>query len=64
MSKAETGIYCGPLRLLAMEVYDSLNAQGTLCNLLTGRGPSLMPASGHPFVALRTSSSWAGGGCA
>ena len=36
MSKAQTGLYCGPLRLLAMEVYDTLNAQGTLCDLLTG----------------------------
>lgn len=37
MSSAQTGLYCGPLRLLAMEVYDSLNAGGTLCNLLTGK---------------------------
>lgn len=40
MSQAGTGVYCGPLRLLAMEVYDSLNAQGTLCNLLTGKQQS------------------------
>lgn len=33
---AEKGIYCGPLRLLAMEVYDSTNADGVLCNLITG----------------------------
>lgn len=36
MCAAETGLYCGPLRLLAMEVYDELNASGTFCNLTTG----------------------------
>lgn len=36
MCAAESGLYCGPLRLLAMEVYDELNASGTFCNLTTG----------------------------
>lgn len=36
MCEAQSGVYCGPLRLLAMEVYDDLNASGTFCNLLTG----------------------------
>lgn len=36
MRAASSGVYCGPLRLLAMEVYDDLNAQGTLCDLVTG----------------------------
>jgi len=27
MKEAETGIYCGPLRLLAMEVFDSVNQE-------------------------------------
>lgn len=36
MRSAESGVYCGPLRLLAMEVYDELNALGTHCNLTTG----------------------------
>lgn len=31
------GIYCGPLRLLAQEVYEKLNQQGTLTNLRTGQ---------------------------
>lgn len=30
------GVYCGPLRLLALEVHDKINAQGVPCNLLTG----------------------------
>ena len=33
---AKSGVYCGPLRLLAMEVYDQLNADGLYCNLMTG----------------------------
>jgi len=36
MCASGRGLYCGPLRLLAMEVYDELNAQGTLCDLITG----------------------------
>jgi ATP-dependent RNA helicase SUPV3L1/SUV3 len=31
-----TGLYCGPLRLLAHEIYERLNQQGVPCNLLTG----------------------------
>ena len=27
MKEAKTGIYCGPLRLLAMEVFDSVNQE-------------------------------------
>ena len=27
MKAASSGLYCGPLRLLAMEVYDSINQQ-------------------------------------
>ena len=36
MRAARSGVYCGPLRLLAMEIYDELNASGTYCNLITG----------------------------
>ncbi|KAF1814192.1 P-loop containing nucleoside triphosphate hydrolase protein [Eremomyces bilateralis CBS 781.70] len=36
LEQAQSGIYCGPLRLLAHEVYTRLNAQGTKCALLTG----------------------------
>ncbi|XP_052773978.1 ATP-dependent RNA helicase SUPV3L1, mitochondrial-like isoform X2 [Mya arenaria] len=34
--EAGTGVYCGPLRLLAMEVYDKANNQGVPCDLVTG----------------------------
>ncbi|KAG2212298.1 hypothetical protein INT47_001657 [Mucor saturninus] len=36
LETAESGIYCGPLRLLAHEIYDKMNEKGIHCNLLTG----------------------------
>jgi ATP-dependent RNA helicase SUPV3L1/SUV3 len=36
LEQAETGIYAGPLRLLAHEVYTRLNAKGIPCALVTG----------------------------
>ncbi len=36
MRGAEAGLYCAPLRLLAMEVADACNADGTFCTLITG----------------------------
>jgi len=36
LKKAESGAYLGPLRLLALEVFDTLNDDGVPCSLLTG----------------------------
>lgn len=36
LQESETGVYAGPLRLLAHEVYSRLNAKGKACSLLTG----------------------------
>ncbi|PBP16820.1 hypothetical protein BUE80_DR012442 [Diplocarpon rosae] len=36
LEAAETGIYAGPLRLLAHEVYTRMNAKGKACALITG----------------------------
>ena len=36
LEEAESGLYAGPLRLLAHEVYTRLNAKGIRCNLITG----------------------------
>ena len=36
LEQADTGIYAGPLRLLAHEVYTRLNAKGKPCDLITG----------------------------
>jgi ATP-dependent RNA helicase SUPV3L1/SUV3 len=34
--EAETGVYCGPLRLLASEVFYKTNELGVPCDLVTG----------------------------
>ena len=36
LEEANTGIYAGPLRLLAHEVYTRLNTKGKTCDLITG----------------------------
>lgn len=41
------GIYCSPLRLLAMEVYEYANGKGVPCNLLTGQERKEEPSSNH-----------------
>lgn len=33
---ADSGVYCGPLKMLAVEVYQKTNARGTSCDLVTG----------------------------
>lgn len=40
-------MYCGPLRLLALEVYESLNKRGVYTDLLTGQERSNIPFSSH-----------------
>lgn len=45
--EAEKGIYCSPLRLLAMEVFDKVNSHGVYCSLLTGQEKKLVPFSSH-----------------
>eukprot|EP01041_Mallomonas_annulata_P007206 gene7206-14696_t len=41
------GLYCGPLRLLALEVYEQLNRNGVYCDLLTGQEQRQVPFSTH-----------------
>jgi ATP-dependent RNA helicase SUPV3L1/SUV3 len=46
LEEATSGVYLGPLRLLAHEVYTRLNAKGRLCALVTGeeqRVPDMTP---------------------
>lgn len=47
MRAARSGLYCGPLRLLAMEIYDTCNAAGTHCNLVTGQERRELPDAAH-----------------
>lgn len=37
LREAGEGLYCGPLRLLALEVYETLNQEGSITNLVTGQ---------------------------
>ncbi|KAL0091254.1 P-loop containing nucleoside triphosphate hydrolase protein [Phycomyces blakesleeanus] len=48
---AESGIYCGPLRLLANEIYEKMNDKGVACNLLTGEERRIV----SPTAALTSS---------
>ena len=41
------GLYCGPLRLLALEVYEKLNKAGVLTNLRTGQETRMVPGAYH-----------------
>jgi ATP-dependent RNA helicase SUPV3L1/SUV3 len=47
LKEAWSGVYCGPLRLLALEVYESLNLDGAPCSLLTGQERRIIPFAGH-----------------
>ncbi|KAL1917419.1 uncharacterized protein VTP21DRAFT_3812 [Calcarisporiella thermophila] len=42
LEHAERGIYCGPLRLLAHEIFERMNAKGVPCNLITGEQRQLV----------------------
>lgn len=44
---AQKAVYCGPLRLLANEVYERVNSNGTVCNLVTGQLRDYRPGAGH-----------------
>ncbi len=45
LKTAESGIYLGPLRLLAYEQYRKLNEQGYPCSLYTGEEHQLVPGA-------------------
>ena len=47
LAAADSGVYCGPLRLLAMEVADDLNARGVRCDLVTGQESRTVEGSRH-----------------
>ncbi|XP_076624970.1 suv3 RNA helicase [Colletes latitarsis] len=45
---AKTGVYCGPLKLLAVEVFNKTNALGTPCDLITGEERSYAKSEMSP----------------
>ncbi|KAF5273770.1 hypothetical protein FQA39_LY00885 [Lamprigera yunnana] len=46
--KAKSGVYCGPLKLLATEVFNKSNSNGTPCDLVTGEERSFATANKEP----------------
>ncbi|KAF4533159.1 hypothetical protein B566_EDAN001701 [Ephemera danica] len=45
---AKSGVYCGPLKLLASEVFNKSNERGTPCDLVTGEERRFGSADGNP----------------
>ncbi|KAH7425485.1 hypothetical protein KP509_11G056800 [Ceratopteris richardii] len=54
--KLSNGIYCSPLRLLAMEVYDHSNSKGVPCNLVTGQERKEEPFARHVSCTVEMAS--------
>lgn len=49
LKQGRNGVYLGPLRLLALEMFDKLNGSGHACSLLTGE--ESIPIPGAAFTA-------------
>jgi ATP-dependent RNA helicase SUPV3L1/SUV3 len=47
MKEASSGIYLAPLRLLALEIYETLNEEGVPCSLKTGEEEKLVMEATH-----------------
>lgn len=47
MKAARSGAYLAPLRLLALEVFDKLNAEGVACSLKTGEEEKILQGAVH-----------------
>ena len=47
MKKAASGLYLGPLRLLALEVYETLSSSGVRCGLKTGEEEKGLDGATH-----------------
>ncbi|MGL5416501.1 MAG: helicase-related protein [Clostridium sp.] len=47
LMEAETGVYLAPLRLLALEIQDKLNAENIRCSLLTGEEEDIKNHASH-----------------
>lgn len=45
---AKSGVYCGPLKLLAVEVHKKANSRGTPCDLVTGEERRFASPTGEP----------------
>ena len=46
---SKSGVYCGPLKLLAVEVFNKCNQQGTFCDQITGENRKWASPEGDPL---------------
>ena len=56
LKEAKKGLYLGPLRLLAAEIYEKLNASGVYCNLYTGQEQHEVPFATHAAATVEMAS--------
>ena len=52
LKAAEKGMYVGPLRLLAAEIWERLTAEGIYCNLFTGQEFRSVPFATHKAATV------------
>lgn len=52
LKTAQKGLYVGPLRLLAAEVYETLTSAGVYTNLLTGQDSRDVPFATHTAATV------------
>ncbi|CAN6923354.1 unnamed protein product [Brassica oleracea] len=52
LERSSSGVYCGPLRLLAWEVAKRLNKANVLCDLITGQEKELVEGANHKAVTV------------
>ena len=52
LREAPSGVYCGPLRLLAWEVHDRLSSDGVPCALRTGQETRLVEGAEHTSCTI------------
>jgi ATP-dependent RNA helicase SUPV3L1/SUV3 len=45
---SKSGVYCGPLKMLAVEVFNKSNDRGTPCDLVTGEDRKWASPEGEP----------------
>lgn len=58
LKAARSGVYCGPLRLLALEAFDALNAAGVPCNLKTGQEAKEVAGARHTSCTVESALGW------
>ena len=56
LKEAKSGMYYGPLRLLAAEIYETLTAEGIYCNLYTGQERREIPFATHGAATVEMAS--------